>query len=273
MDSPTDRSTDHLRVVNSFADTQTLITTTGCRVLGWLSIFIVVCAGCNTSTQQHNTLGTQAFNQGQYSVAINEFQQALVADPSDSDAYYNMAASYYTIGKKENNQQWIGQAEQLYRQSISLNDKNAAAHRGLAALLIETNREQSAFELINTWKTRYPQSTEPSIELARLYQEYGDNRRAADQLSDALRIDPNSVRALTAMGSLRETQGQPRLALDNYMRVLQIDKQQTAVATRVAALQTQLAQQPNGGSYAQLPNTPPTGNPSTYGAASPYQAP
>jgi len=135
-------------------------------------------------------------------------------------------------------------------------------------LLIETGREKYAFDLLNQWKARYPGSTEPVVELARLYQEYGDNRRATDLLADALKIDSNSIRALKAMGHVREVQGQTHLALDNYLRVLQIDNQDVAVAQRVASLQTQLARLPANGNV----NSSQTSGPSRYGAVDPYLA-
>ena len=223
-------------------------------------------SGCNVGVRQHNVAGRQAFETGQYSAAINEFQKALNLDPNDSDAYYNLGASFYALGKQSKNQQWLDKAEQLYRQAIANNDQHADAHRGLAALLIESNREKYAFDLINTWKTRYPGSTEPVVELARLYQEYGDNRRATDLLADALKLDSNNVRVLKAMGHVRESQGETYLALDNYLRVLQIDNQQTAVAAKVAALQSQLAQLPGNNGQPSL-GAP---NPTRYGAADPY---
>lgn len=235
------------------------------RSICWFPIVVLlgVNVGC---VQQHNVAGRQAFERGQYSTAINEFQKALNLNPNDSDAYYNLGASFYAMGKQSNNQQWLTQAEQLYRQAISNNDQHVDAHRGLAALLIETNREKHAFDLMNGWKSRYPASTEPNVELARLYQEYGDNRRATDLLADALKLDSNNVRVLKAMGHVRESQGQTHLALDNYLRVLQIDNQQTEVAAKVAALQSQLAQVPGPNGQ----GTPSTGNPTRYGAADPY---
>lgn len=201
-----------------------------------------VLSGCNMSANRANQLGTQAYNGGQFSKAINEFQRALTSNPKNSDAYYNLGASYYSLGKQQKNSQWVTQAENLFRQSISLNDQHRDAHRSLACLLVETNREDHAFDLINTWQERHPQATDPLIELARLYQEYGDNRRATDYLADALRLDSNNVRALKAMGHVREMQGQVNLALENYTRVLQIDNRQTEVADRIGVLQTQLAQ-------------------------------
>ena len=150
------------------------------------TVFVLIfSSGCNLGAQRHNTIGSQALEQGQFTTAINEFQQALNLNPQDADAFYNLGASYYAMGKQTKNPQWTQQAEQLYRQAISFNDQHVDAHRGLAALLIETNQEKYAFDLLNAWKNRYPTSTEPVVELARLYQEYGDNRRATDLLADA----------------------------------------------------------------------------------------
>jgi len=227
--------------------------------------FIAVC-GCNLGVKQNNIAGRQAYEMGQYANAINEFQQTLQLNPRNADAYYNLGASYYAVGKQAKNQQWLKQSENLYRQAIALNDQHTEAHRGLASLLIETGQEQYAFDLLNAWKNRYPNSPEPTIELARLYQEYGDNRRATDLLADALRLDGQNVRALKAMGHIREVQGQTHLALDNYMRVLQLDNRQTDVAQRVAALQTQLASLPIDPSQSnQAPMQQPR-----YGSTTPY---
>jgi len=244
---------------------------TGIKNLGYFVLLAIFCltisfqSGCNVGAQRNNVSGRQAFELGQYSTAINEFQKALSKNPNDSNALYNLGASLYAQGKQSKNGQLLGQAEQLYRQAIAANDQHGDAHRGLAGLLIETNREKYAFDLINQWKSRYPASTEPVIELARLYQEYGDNRRATDLLADALKLNSNDVRALKAMGHVRELQGQTHLALDNYLRVLQLDQQQNAVAQRVASLQSHLAQLP-------VPNglNGSTTNPSRYGSVAPY---
>ena len=160
---------------------------------GFLALLVLLQSGCNLQANRRNMIGKQAFEQGQFSVAINEFQQALNANPNSADAYYNLGASFAALGKQQQNNQWLNQAEQLYRQAISFDDQHVDAHRGLASLLIETNREQYAFDLINQWKERYPASTAPLVELARLYQEYGDSRRATDLLADSLRLNPGDL--------------------------------------------------------------------------------
>ena len=218
--------------------------------------------GCNLGAQQSNIVGSQAYQNGNYLQALSRFQQSLAQNPNNPDANYNLAAIFYSMGKNQQNTQYLTQAEQLYRKAISLSPQHTEAHRGLAALLVETGREQYAFDLLDGWKQRAPNSAEPMIELARLYQEYGDNQHATDLLADALKVDGGSVRALKAMGRIRETQNQPLLALDNYMRVLQIDGAQTDVAQRVAVLQQQY--NTTGGAPGQ--NSTPR-----YGSTTPWQ--
>ena len=216
----------------------------GLASLGLLLV-LVIQSGCNLAANRQNKIGTTAYQSGQYAQAINSFQQALNANPNNADAYYNLGSSYYQLGRQTQNSQWVTQAEQLFRQSITLNDQHIDAHRCLAALLIETDRKRYAFDLVDDWRNRYPQSPEPLIEIARLYQEFGDNRRATDFLSDAVRLDSSNVRALKALGHVREVQGQTNLALENYNRVLALDGTQVDVAQRMQQLVTRLAQQQN----------------------------
>jgi len=210
----------------------------------WTAFIFLACCqiGCSINADRYNRLGKEAFDDGQMTEAINQFQTALSADPNSSDAYYNLAASYYTLGKRTNNPQSLKQAEELYRQAITLNDMNEDAHRGLACLLVDTNRKQEAFNSLGEWQARHPTNIDPLIELARLNQEFGNSRQAADLLTDALLLDSQNVRALTAMGYVRASQGQYAQAIQNYNRVLQLDGNQPQVAHQINELQVRMAQ-------------------------------
>ncbi len=240
-------------------------------VIALVLLSLAVSTGCKLGANRHNSIGCQAYNQGQITTAIAEFNKAIEMDPNDADAIYNLGASYYALGKQTKNLQATQSAEQLYRRTIAIDDQHQEAHRSLAVLLIETGQEQYAFDLINAWKNRYPASTEPVVELAKLYQEYGDNIRAADLLVDALKINPNDVQVLAAMGSVREAQGQATLALDSYARALQVNPKQPQIAAKVASLQNQLAQQAGYNSSTGVNTNTATPAPTRYGSATPYQ--
>ncbi|MEZ6096384.1 MAG: hypothetical protein R3C03_19505 [Pirellulaceae bacterium] len=46
-------------------------------ILGLVSMTLTICAGCQFAAKNHNVAGVEAFQSGQVSKAINEFQQAL----------------------------------------------------------------------------------------------------------------------------------------------------------------------------------------------------
>jgi len=74
------------------------------------------------------------------------------------------------------------------------------------------------------------------IELARLNDEFGNRKAAAEYLLEALAAEPNNARALTALGKIREDAGELAQAAANYRRSLEQDSRQPQVAARLAAL-------------------------------------
>ncbi len=210
----------------------------------WQNVFVctllICCAllsGCNIAATGHNMQGKRLFEQGQFSQALQSFNKAVQANPENADAYYNMAATYYFLGKQNRNTAWTQQAEQLYRQAINLDPGHVDTYRGLAVLMVESGRTGDAFQTIQNWRLRQPASADPMIELARLYKEHGNRPQATQLLVDALNIDSTNARALRAMGQIREEEGQYQLALNNYIRSYQANNLQPEVAARIAALQ------------------------------------
>jgi tetratricopeptide (TPR) repeat protein len=197
-------------------------------------------SGCGVASTGDNLQGKRFFNQGNFNGALTSFQQALRRDPTNADAYYNIGAVYQQFAKQTRNLQWQNQAEQYFRNAIQLNAQHVEAHRALAVLLVDTNRQSQAFDLLRTWQARSPTSSEPMIELARLHEEFGDQQRAVQFLADAISMDGQNPRAHKALGVLREKQGQYHLALDNYIRSYQANNMQPDIATKIANLQTRL---------------------------------
>jgi Tfp pilus assembly protein PilF len=106
----------------------------------------------------------------------------------------------------------------------------------LAVLLVQQGRSEEAFHLIAAWSDRQPMLAEPKVELARLYQEFGDLQSAKTHLNEAVRVDPHNARALAALGNLHEQLGEQAAAVQDYQQSLARDPAQPALAARVAAL-------------------------------------
>jgi tetratricopeptide (TPR) repeat protein len=193
------------------------------------------------SASGHNVDGVRNVQFGNYQAAIQDFQQALLADPNNADAYYNLAAIYHELGRKNSDQNLLQQAEGLYHQCLDRNSDHAECHRGLAVLLVQTDRAESAFTLLERWATRSQRLADPRIELARLYEEFGDQDSATRHLTDALDAEPHNARAWTALANLREKRGELAQALSNYQHAYNLNRLQPGVAHRIAQLQRNLS--------------------------------
>ena len=196
--------------------------------------------GCGMSAHGLNTQGVKFFQQEQYQAALGQFQRAMAADPYNADGYYNTAATYHRLGVERKDRQLLEQSETLYNQCLDFDSNHVECHRGLAVLLIETDRKKQAFEFIENWAIQNPKSAEARIELARLHHENGDLETASLQLQQALAIDSRNPRAWTAMGHLRDQSGDTAQALANYQRSYALNRSQPAVAHRIAAISRSL---------------------------------
>jgi tetratricopeptide (TPR) repeat protein len=185
------------------------------------------------------------FEQTRVQDAMQEFQRAVDYDPNNADGYYNLAACYHRLGVTNNRASDIAQAERYYYLCRDRDPDHRECYRGLAVLLVEQNRGEEAFRLLQEWADRRPNSPEPKIELARLWEESGDRARAKQLLADALLADATNARALAALGRIREQEGDQVQALNNYQQSLGANRFQPDVASRVTALQSSV-----GGSFA-----------------------
>ena len=110
----------------------------------------------------------------------------------------------------------------------------------VAVLLVETGRSDRAFTLLKNWAVRDPSNPEARIELARLYEEFGDVASAKTQLTESLQIDSLNPRAWNALARLREQSGEYSQALANYQQSYSLNAFQPEVAERIAALSRSL---------------------------------
>jgi tetratricopeptide (TPR) repeat protein len=199
-------------------------------------LILAALPGCSTTADFHNMEGTRLYQQGNYQPALQRFQQAVSANPQSADAYYNLASTLHQIGIQSGNRELLAQAETVYNQCLDLNENHVECRRGLAVLLGQTDRADKAMKLLSNWAAQRPDLADARIELARLYEEFGDIQTATNHLHQAVMVDQRNSRAWAALGAIRERAGETEQALANYQRSLSLNPQQPAIGARIATL-------------------------------------
>lgn len=207
-------------------------------------LFAILAIQCGCRSSLYNADGVKQFQAGQYQNALNNFQQAVAANPNNSDAYYNLAATLHDWGRQSRNEDLLEQSESLYHRCLDISPDHIDCYRALSVLLVDTNRKESAFTLLERWAERSPTLPEPQIELARLYEEFGDNQTARQYLTRALDVNSSSSRAWAALGRLREDEGRLAQALTNYQQAYNLNRYHPGIPQRIAALQQRIATRP-----------------------------
>lgn len=212
------------------------------RAATLLAVFgaLLSSAGCRFTASGKNATGVQLHQQGQYTAALQQFQQVVAEDPANPDGYYNLAATSHRLAKQRNDETLFRNAEALYNQCLDHDPNHVECHRGLAVLLMDTGRRDRAFTLIKNWASKNPLASEPRVELARLYEEAGEPEVALKYLEDAVQQDANNSRAWLALARLRESSGDLTQALQNYQRAQSLNNTQPMIAERIAALSRQI---------------------------------
>ena len=204
--------------------------------LGISFTMMCVLGGCAVTSPGMNADGARLFRQGQRSAAIERFNQAIAADSTNPDSYYNLGTVYHAMAKTEQNESYWRQAENYYRMALDARPDHANAHRGMAVLLVEQNRPKDAFALLEDWVQRSPLSSDAHVELARLHREFGDKQQEERQLLAAVNVQPRDARARAALGKIREEQGDLAQAYANYTESFRANRLNVPVAARLAAL-------------------------------------
>jgi len=237
------------------------LTRVGYRQIVTWALIALATAGCKVAADGQNLQGARLYQSGQYDVAMQKFQKAVATDPTNADGYYNMACTMHRMGTARNDQNLLNQAETLYNQCLDLDENHADCHRALAVLLVETGRSDKAFNLMKNWAVRIPKSADARIELARLYEEFGDPEAAKTYLTEAVNLDQYNSRAWNALGRLREQSGEYSQALANYQRSYSVNQFQPEIMERMAALNRTIASQYAGSTSAGDTRTVNTGLP------------
>jgi Tfp pilus assembly protein PilF len=228
----------------------TVRTTLTARLLVLLFAFGLL-AGCRSANGYvANRSGKANYKRGNYMVARQEFQRAVMDDPWNADYRHNLAASMAKLGDPIT-------AERVYQDAINADPGHQPSYHGLARLMQQQGRAAEATNMLQTWAGVEPYSAAPYVEMAWLQRETGDFASAERTLRQALKVEPRHPIALAQLGQVYQDTGQSDRALAMYQGSLQSRWYQGDVHKRVAALRRERRMGPYGSMLAAQPGFGP----------------
>ena len=172
----------------------------------------------NSQAISHFMDGQLFMIQGNYSMAILEFQDAMELDPNASAITVSMAECYWKLGK-------VNKSEDLLLKAINLDHDDIEAREMLANQYIYRNQQHKAIEQFLILVELAPKGDATYIiALAKLTLAQNKIKEAIAYFIKAYDIDQNRIDILEEAANLSLRSRQLDQARDLYKRLINIDK-------------------------------------------------
>jgi len=126
---------------------------------------------------------------GQYHRAISLYQEVLKKDPSYAMAWINLGALHYDLNN-------LDEAEKELHNGMELEPENITALKYMALIQAKKGEYSQAIELLNQATAQQLSDVELRLELAKVYAQSGDKKRAKIEVNKALKLAPNYPEAI-----------------------------------------------------------------------------
>ena len=159
-------------------------------------------------------LGEIAMEQAQYQKALQHFQSVAAIDPTNAEAWYNIAEAYNLLEQVE-------EAEVNYARAMALEPEIIDYFTALSRMYMEHGQTSRACHVLEEGLRINPGSAQLRAFLALAISESGDYRKAEELLDEAELLDPqldmvemyrlllnvNKTRKLPAVNKTRQLPG------------------------------------------------------------------
>lgn len=162
-------------------------------------------------------LGEIAMEQAQYHKALQYFQRVAALDPTNAEAWYNIAEAFNLLEE-------LDEAEINYARAISLEPQTVDYFTAFGRMYMEHAQTSKACLLLEEGVRLNPDSAQLRAFLALAVSESGDYHKAEELLDEAEMLDPeldvvelyrlllniNKTRKLPAVSKTRKLSGTPK---------------------------------------------------------------
>ena len=140
---------------------------------------ILALGGCSNATIDPQDAGVQLSSEGRWEEAITKFDEAILLNPKDSQAYYNRANAYRHLGEYR-------QAIQDFDLVLGLNPRDALAYDSRADAYLHLGEYHLAIQDYDEAIGIFPQLGEAFAGRARSYKHLGKDIEAQQDVERAV---------------------------------------------------------------------------------------
>jgi tetratricopeptide (TPR) repeat protein len=137
----------------------------------------------------------------------------------------NSSWGWYALGYTEFAQKKIGDSIKSLAQSLSLNAKNADAHKILGRDLMVIGRFDAAQTEFEQAIRYAPNLSESYYDLGKLYSLQDNWLAARKQFEEAIRLEPGYIEAIAALGFAQEALSDDAAALATYQKAIALNEE------------------------------------------------
>ncbi|REL24270.1 tetratricopeptide repeat protein [Rhodohalobacter sp. SW132] len=165
--------------------------------------------------QARITLGLIHIGTGEYDDAIQNFNDALLSDPANAEAYRGLAEAYEYSGRTE-------QAEQTYKRAISLKPDHWAGYNALGTFYYRINQYENAKEQYRRVIEITPENYRGYMNLGSMYYFTDMHEQAKQMYEKSLELE-KSYSAASNLGTLYYIEGRYAEAANMYETALELN--------------------------------------------------
>ena len=173
--------------------------------------------------------GMKALDEGRYEAAADAFRRAILTDPFDFAAHFNLALAYGFLRKDE-------EGIQEYRKALELHPGLYEAQLNQGILLLRQGKPGEAAPLLEAAAGQKPKQFRPRFYLGEAALASGANVKAAESYRAALEIDGKSAGAQLGLGRALAREGKVPEAAPYFRQAAELDPEYRSSLLELATL-------------------------------------